>query len=99
GSRPFTPDDPTGPLNAYGPTKLAGENAVRDSGASHIILRTSWVFSAHGQNFAVTILRLGQARQELRVDGDQMGGPTAAAALAGALVAAARMMRDGHPGG
>lgn len=99
GSRSFSPRDATGPLNAYGRTKLAGEEAVRASGARHLILRTSWIFSAHGQNFVKTILRLGAGRESLDVVSDQTGGPTPAAAVADALCAAARAMIAGHPGG
>jgi len=99
GTRPFAPGDPTGPLNAYGRTKLAGEEAVRLAGGPHLILRTSWVVSAHGANFVKTMLRLGREREALRVVDDQTGGPTPAAAIADALLGAARAMVAGAPGG
>lgn len=82
GTRPWSPDDPTAPLNAYGRSKLAGEEAVRLSGAVHAILRTSWVFSAHGGNFVKTMLRLSETRDRLTIVADQIGGPTPARAIA-----------------
>ena len=99
GTDPFAPDSPTAPIGAYGRSKLAGEAAIRASGAPHLILRTSWVFSAHGSNFVKTMLRLGAERQSLRVVADQIGGPTPAAAIAQALFTAARAMIEGHAGG
>ena len=78
GTMAFAPGQATAPLNAYGRSKCRGEAAVRDSGAHHLILRTSWVFSVHGQNFLKTMLRLGRDYAHLRVVADQVGGPTPA---------------------
>jgi len=99
GDAAWRPGDATAPLNAYGRTKLAGEIAVRAAGGRHLILRTSWVFSAHGANFVKTMLRLGAEREVLRVVDDQWGGPTPAAAIADALLAAADALQGGAPGG
>ncbi len=99
GDTPFAPDHPTAPLGAYGRSKLMGEVGVRAAGGAHLILRTSWVVSAHGTNFVRTMLRLGRERTSLNVVADQIGGPTPAAAIADALYLAASAMADGAPGG
>ncbi|HMG50546.1 MAG TPA: dTDP-4-dehydrorhamnose reductase [Inquilinus sp.] len=87
GDRPWREDDPIAPLSVYGESKAAGEAAVRAALPRHIILRTSWVFAAHGSNFVRTMLRLGAERPELRIVADQRGGPTAAADIAAAILA------------
>ena len=92
GQTAFAPDHPTAPLSAYGRTKLTGEQGVQSSGAVHAILRTSWVFSAHGNNFVKTMLRLGAERDRLTIVGDQIGGPTPANGIAAACVAMARQL-------
>jgi dTDP-4-dehydrorhamnose reductase len=86
GTRAWKPQDSAQPQNAYGRSKLAGEDAIRQSCCTHVILRTSWVFSAHGSNFVKTMLRLGAERDSLRVVADQFGGPTPAAAIAAACL-------------
>jgi len=88
--RPYREDDPTGPLNMYGRTKLAGEHAVRNAAQRHLIIRTSWVFAAGYRNFATSILDLARTRIELRVVADQIGSPTPAVALARQLLDLAR---------
>ncbi len=82
GSKPWREDDPRGPLNVYGQTKLEGEESIRASGCKHLILRTSWVYAARGGNFARTMLKLAQERDRLTVIDDQIGAPTGADLLA-----------------
>jgi dTDP-4-dehydrorhamnose reductase len=79
---PYLETDKPSPLNVYGKTKLAGEDAIRATGAAHYILRTSWVYAAEGANFLNTILRLANERPELRIVNDQTGAPTWAGAIA-----------------
>lgn len=79
--------DPIAPIGAYGETKAAGERAVRDAHAEHLILRTSWVYASHGANFVKTMLRLARERDTLKVVADQRGRPTGARDLAHAIVA------------
>lgn len=86
GEKPWHPSDMVAPISAYGRGKLLGEQGVVDAGGRYAILRTSWVFSAHRQNFVKTMLRLGREREQLRVVADQIGGPTPAAAIAQACL-------------
>lgn len=99
GDAPRTEDTPTAPINAYGRTKLAGEEAVRAAGGTHAILRTSWVFAGHGRNFVRSMLALGESRDTLTVVADQVGGPTPATAIADACVRLAERLAAGHTGG
>lgn len=81
----YDEDDPARPINAYGRSKLAGEIAVRAANPRHLILRTSWIYSASGANFLHTMLRQAESRDEVRVVADQHGCPTAADDLAQAI--------------
>lgn len=100
GEAPWRPDDPVAPISAYGRSKLAGERGVAAVGGRYAILRTSWVFSAHGQNFVKTMLRLGAERDQLRVVADQIGGPTPAASISQAcLTIADQLAKDAAKAG
>jgi len=76
GNSPYSETDMTRPVSVYGASKLAGERALTESGAEHIIFRASWVYGARGKNFLLTILRLARERETLRVVADQHGAPT-----------------------
>jgi dTDP-4-dehydrorhamnose reductase len=79
---PYTEKDAPAPLNVYGATKLAGDQAIQAAGGAFVILRTSWVYGARGTNFLRTMLRLARERPELRVVNDQVGAPTSSRAIA-----------------
>ena len=93
GSQPRDEDAAIAPLNVYGSTKAEGEDAIRASGCQHLILRTSWVYAARGGNFAKTMLRLAQEREQLKVIADQIGAPTGADLLADLTVPMLRAAR------
>ncbi|MDR1423740.1 MAG: dTDP-4-dehydrorhamnose reductase [Azoarcus sp.] len=102
GKRPWREDDRPAPLSVYGKTKLAGEEAIRASGCRHLILRTSWVYSACGDNFVRTILRLAAERERLTVVADQVGAPTGADWVADMTAHLLRVVTDDRvaaPGG
>lgn len=93
-TRPWREDDPTVPLGAYGRSKLAGEIALRASGAAHLILRTAWVYGRRGNNFLKTILRLARERDRLTVVADQTGTPTTAGLIADTTASMLRTMQS-----
>jgi len=88
GTEPWQETDPTAPLNVYGQTKLEGELRVQAACTRHLIFRTSWVYAAHGSNFAKTMLKLAQERERLTVINDQWGAPTGAELIARVTAAA-----------
>ena len=88
GTEPWQETDPTAPLNVYGQTKLEGELRVQAACTRHLIFRTSWVYAAHGSNFAKTMLKLAQERERLTVINDQWGAPTGAELIASVTAAA-----------
>ena len=83
---PYNENDTPNPQGVYGKSKMAGENAIKNTGCNHVILRTAWVFGEHGNNFVKTMLKLGKEREELGIIGDQFGGPTYAGDIAAALI-------------
>jgi dTDP-4-dehydrorhamnose reductase len=93
---PLRETDETAPACVYGLSKLEGERAIRSVHPRHVILRTSWLFASHGQNFMLTMLRLGAERESLAVVDDQTGCPTAAADLADAIVTVSLALLSGH---
>jgi dTDP-4-dehydrorhamnose reductase len=93
---PYTETAATGPVGAYGRTKLAGEDLVRAANPDHLILRTSWLFSPFGKNFVRTMVDLGQSRDSLSVVADQHGNPTSALDLADAILKVARLWTAGN---
>jgi len=97
-SAPYDEDDAPNPLSVYGRSKLAGEQAIRAVGGAHLILRTSWVYSLHGRNFLLTMQRLLQERDELRVVDDQIGAPTWAGSIATATAQLVERWRAGRAG-
>lgn len=97
--RPYREDDETGPISAYGRSKLAGEAAVAAATGNHAILRTAWVYSPFGKNFVRTMLGLAETRDEVSVVADQHGNPTSALDIAdGILAAATAIARGGFEG-
>ena len=92
---PYLEDDPITPLSVYGQSKAAGEAAIRDALPRHLILRTSWVFSADGQNFVKSMLRLSHDHERLRIVDDQRGAPTSAKYLAAAVGEIAEQIAGG----
>ncbi|AMP08579.1 dTDP-4-dehydrorhamnose reductase [Collimonas arenae] len=95
---PYLETDRTCPINVYGKTKLAGEQAVQAAGIPHLILRTSWVYGMHGKNFLLTMLRLAQERDELRIVADQHGSPTWCRTIAEGTAAIVAQINDAQDG-
>lgn len=93
---PYLEEDPVVPLGVYGRSKAEGESAVRGALDRHLIVRTSWLYSAHGANFVKTVMRLAAERDELRIVDDQVGSPTCAADLAAAILAIADRLGAGE---
>ena len=94
GNEPFTPIDIPSPQNIYGKSKHAGEHGVVSAAGAYAVLRTSWVFSAHGTNFLKTMMRIGADRHALRIVADQVGGPTPAKDIAAACMTMAHVLID-----
>ena len=98
GSTPWRETDAVAPVNQYGASKLAGEQAIMASGCKHLIFRTSWVYGARGNNFAKTMLRLAKDRDTLSVIADQIGAPTGADLIADVTALAIRRSEERRVG-
>lgn len=96
---PYNESDSPNPQGVYGKSKLAGENVIQNTGCKHIILRTSWVFGEHGNNFVKTMLKLGKERGELGIIGDQIGGPTYAGDIADTAIIIAKQYESKQQSG
>ena len=97
---PYVETDEPNPINAYGRTKLAGEQAIQSSGCDYLIFRTSWVYASRGHNFLLTILKLAKERDELSIVSDQIGAPTSARLIAEATASCLhRAMQERLAGG
>ncbi|HVZ59849.1 MAG TPA: dTDP-4-dehydrorhamnose reductase, partial [Terriglobales bacterium] len=94
---PYKEDDPVDPVNAYGRSKLAGEQAIASAADAYLILRTSWVYGPRGHNFLLTMLRLGGERPELRIVADQVGSPTSSRVLGDLTALMVSQMIAGNP--
>jgi dTDP-4-dehydrorhamnose reductase len=94
-SKPYTEEDLASPLGAYGESKFAGEEAIREYCPEHIILRTAWVYGIHGHNFVKTMLRLGHERERIKIVDDQFGNPTFARDFAAVVLELAQRSRSG----
>ena len=95
---PYTPDDETCPVSVYGRTKRMGEIAVLENAPVAVVIRTAWLYSAHGNNFVKTMRRLGAEKESIGVVCDQIGSPTWAADLAAAIVQIIPQMNEGNRG-
>jgi len=93
---PYEESDPPNPINAYGRTKLKGEQAIHDSGVPHLIFRTEWVYARQGHNFLLTILKLATQREELKIVSDQTGAPTSSREIARATTQILAHLLDHH---
>lgn len=91
---PYTEQDSPAPLSVYGASKKEAEDAIRDIGCRGVIIRTAWLYSPFGKNFMKTMVNLGATREEVRVVSDQIGSPTAADSLAGAILKISRSIGD-----